>query len=87
MCMDCHHREDRMRTVQNIQEDTILEYAGINIPRIYATSKDRHTNHQSHMIKVESKISNHHVSILIDSREIHIYIDPKLVERFHLKRS
>jgi hypothetical protein len=39
------------------------------------------------MIEVEGKITNHLVAILIDSREIHSYIDPKIVDRFQLKKS
>jgi hypothetical protein len=39
------------------------------------------------MIKVEGKIINQPVSILIDSRERHCYIDPKIVDRLHLEKS
>jgi hypothetical protein len=39
------------------------------------------------MIEVEGKIINHPVYILIDSGEIHCYIDPKIVERLHLDTS
>jgi hypothetical protein len=60
---------------------------GRNIPRIYVSLKDRQQEHQSHMIEVEGKIINHHVDILIYSREIHSYIYPKIVDRFHLERS
>jgi len=38
------------------------------------------------MIEVEGKIDKHPIVILIDSRSSHIYIDPKLVERFKLKK-
>jgi hypothetical protein len=34
------HREDKMRTLHNIQEATIVEDMGINIPRIYASLED-----------------------------------------------
>jgi hypothetical protein len=37
------------------------------------------------MIEVEGKIINQLVSILIDSRVIHCYIDPKKVDRLHLE--
>jgi hypothetical protein len=36
---------------------------------------------------VEGKIINHHVSILIDLGGGHSYIDPKIVDIFHLKKS
>jgi hypothetical protein len=39
------------------------------------------------MIEVEGKIINHPIAILIDSREICCYIDPKIVCRLHLEKS
>jgi hypothetical protein len=39
------------------------------------------------MIEVEGKIINQHVSILIDSKESHCYIDPEIVDRLHLEKS
>jgi predicted aspartyl protease len=43
-------------------------------------------DYQSHMIEVEGKIDNQPIAILIDSGASHSYIDPKIVERFKLKR-
>ena len=54
--------------------------------RIYATLNDRQAEYQSNMIEVEGKIINKPISILIDSREIHFYIDPKIVDRLHLEK-
>jgi hypothetical protein len=65
---DCPHREDRMRIVHNIQEETIMEYVAKNIPRIYVTLDNQQEYHQSNMIEVEGKISNQPIAILIDSR-------------------
>jgi hypothetical protein len=59
---------------------------GINISKIYVALEDQQPKHQSHMIEVEGEMINHHVSILIDSGEFHSYIDPKIVERFHLEK-
>jgi hypothetical protein len=42
---------------------------------------------QSHMIEVEGKINDQPIAILIDSGASHSYLDPKMVERFHLPRS
>jgi hypothetical protein len=39
------------------------------------------------MIEVEGKIINQPIAIFIDSCEIHCYIDPKIVDRLHLKKS
>jgi hypothetical protein len=69
---DFPHKEYKMRIVQSLQ--TIVEDEGINIPRIYVAFEDRHVEHQSHMIEVEGKIINQHVSILIDSGASHNYI-------------
>jgi hypothetical protein len=38
------------------------------------------------MIEVEGKIINQPVSILIDSRECHCYIDPNIMDRLHLEK-
>jgi hypothetical protein len=80
---DCPHRKDRVKTVHNIQESTIVKDMRI----IYATLNDRKEEYQSNMIEVEGKIINHHVVILIDSGESHCYIDPKIVDRLHLEKS
>ena len=55
-------------------------------PRIYATLDNKQADYQSHMIEVESKIDNQPISILIDFGANHIYMDPKLAERFKLKK-
>jgi hypothetical protein len=49
--------------------------------------EDRQEDHQSHMIEVEGNIINQLVDILIDLGESHSYIDPKLVDKFHLMKS
>jgi hypothetical protein len=83
MYKDFPHRKDRVKTVHHIQEDTTVEYMG----RIYAVLNDRQEEYQSNMIEVEGKIINHPVTILIDLREIHCYIDSKIVDRLHLDKS
>jgi hypothetical protein len=54
--------------------------------RIYAALDDRQAEYQSYMIEVEGKIINHPIFILIDSRESHCYIDPKIVDILHLEK-
>jgi hypothetical protein len=39
------------------------------------------------MIEVEGKINDQPIAILINSGASHGYLDPKMVERFHLPRS
>jgi hypothetical protein len=79
---DCPHKKDIVKTVHNIQEDTIVKYMG----RIYAALNDRQIEYQSNMIEVEGKIINQPVSILIDSGASHCYIDPKIVDILHLEK-
>jgi hypothetical protein len=57
------------------------------MPRIYATLDNKQVELQSHMIEVEGMINNHAFTILIDSGASHSYIDPRVVESFHLSRS
>jgi hypothetical protein len=63
------------------------EEMGRNVSRIYAALDNKQANYHSHMIEVEGMINNQTISILIDSGAIHSYIDPKMVESFHLPRS
>jgi len=56
------------------------------MPRMYATLDHRQAEHQSHIIEVEGMIHNQNISILIDSRANHSYIDPSVVKKLHLKR-
>jgi hypothetical protein len=60
---------------------------GISVPRIYASLDNKQEEFQSHMIEVEGMINNHAFTILIDSRVIHSYIDPKVVEILQFPRS
>jgi predicted aspartyl protease len=82
MYKDFPHIKDRVKIVHNVQEATIVEDMG----RIYVALNDRQEEYQSNMIKVEGKIINQHVAILIDSGASHFYIDPKIVDRLHLEK-
>jgi hypothetical protein len=86
MYRDFPHKGERMRIVHNIQEVDTVEDMGRSMPRIYAALDNKQAEYQSHMIEVEGKIDNQPIAILIDSGASHSYIDPNLVERFHLKR-
>jgi hypothetical protein len=83
MYKDFPHIKDIVKTVHNIQEDTIVQDMGI----IYASLNDRKSEYQSNMIEVEGKIINQPVAILIDSGASHCYIDPKIVDILHLDKS
>jgi hypothetical protein len=83
---DFPHRNDKGRVVHNVQQDEIVEDMGNRIPRIYAALNNKQVEFQSHMIEVEGMINNHAFTILIDSGDSHSYIDPRVVESFHLSR-
>jgi hypothetical protein len=87
MYRDFPHISEKVRVVHNVQQAEIVEDMGINVPRIYAALDNKQEKFQSHMIEVEGMINNQTISILIDSRASHSYIDPKMVEIFHFPRS
>jgi hypothetical protein len=86
MFRDFPHRGEKMRIVHNVQQVEIVEDMGINVPRIYASLDNKQVEYQSHMIEVEGMINNQTISILIYSGASHSYIDPKMLESFHLPR-
>jgi hypothetical protein len=73
------HRGDKMRTLHSIKKKDIVEDVGKIMPRIYAALENRRVDYHSHMIKVEGKIDNQPIVILVDYGTSHSYIDPKLV--------
>jgi hypothetical protein len=83
---DCAHKGERMMTIHNIQEDDTMDNMGRGMPMFYASFDNRKIYYQSHMIEVECKINNYPIAILIDFGASNSYIDPKIVERFKLKR-
>jgi hypothetical protein len=85
--MDCPHKNDKVRTVHNVQQEKTVEDMGRSVPRIYASLDNKQVEYQSHMIEVEGMIKNHAFNILIDLGASHIYIDPRVVESLHLPRS
>jgi hypothetical protein len=73
--------------MHNLQEAMTIEDMGRNVPRIYAALDNKHDEFQSHMIELEGKINDQPIAILIDLGASHSYLDPKIMERFHLPRS
>jgi hypothetical protein len=59
---------------------------GSRMPRIYIALDNKQDEFQSHMIEVESMINNRPFTVLIDLGASHSYIDPRMVEIFHLLR-
>ena len=83
----CPHKNSKIIVVHNVQQAETVEDMGSRIPRIYAALDKKQVEFQSHMIEVEVMINNHVVTILIDSRDRHSYIDTNMVESFHLPRN
>jgi hypothetical protein len=77
----------KVRVVHNVRHAEIVEDMGSIMPRIYAALDNKQDEFQSHMIEVEGMINNQPFIILIDSWDSHSYIDPRVVESFHLLRS
>jgi hypothetical protein len=86
MFRDCPHRGEKVRVVHNVQQAETVEDMDRNVPRIYAALDSKQAEYQSQMIEVEGMINNQTIVILIDSGASHSYIDPNMVEIFHLPR-
>jgi hypothetical protein len=84
---DCTHINEKVRVVHNVQQVETIEDMGRSVLRIYAALDNKKAGYQSHMIEVEGMINNQTITILIDSRASHSYIDPRMVESLHLPRS
>jgi hypothetical protein len=84
---DCPHKNGKARAVHNVQQAETVEDMGSRMPRIYAALDNKQDKFQSHMIEVECMINNQPFIILIDSGASHSYVDPRVVEIFHLSRS
>ena len=64
----------------NIQEvETVGQVARV-IPRIYVALEDHHEDHQLIVLEVAGKIVEQSISILIESRSMHTYNTPRLVD-------
>ena len=83
---DWPHRGEKGRVVHNVQRAETVEDMGRYVPRIYAALDNKQAEYQSHIIEVEGMINNQTLVILIDSGASHSYIDPNMVESFHLPR-
>jgi hypothetical protein len=84
--IDCPHKNGKARTIHIVQQDEIVEDMGSRLSRIYASLDNKKVEFQSHMIEVEGTINNRPLVILIDSGASHSYVDPRVVEGFHLMR-
>ena len=82
----CPHKNGKARDVHNVQQAEIVEDMGSRMPRIYAALDNKQAEFQSHMIEVEGMINNQPFIILIDLGASHSYVDPRVVESFHLSR-
>jgi hypothetical protein len=67
MFKDCRHRGEKVRSIYIVQQAEIVEYMGINVPRIYASLDKKKEKYHTHMIEVEGMIHNQTMVILTDS--------------------
>jgi hypothetical protein len=84
---DCPHKNGKERFVNNVQQVETVEDMGSRMPRIYQALDNKQADYKSHMIEVEGMIKNQPFTILVDTGASHNYIDPRVVESFHLIRS
>jgi hypothetical protein len=78
--------------IEKIKREPSIMFSKLKQWRIWAAGCQGSTQpytveFQSHMIEVEGMINNQPFIILIDSRASHSYVDPTVVESFHLSRS
>ena len=76
-----HQKKNKDSKVYNSKDAYTVGDATCNIPRIYEYLENFQANHQSSMIKIEGKINNLPVSILIDSEATFIYVNTNLAQR------
>ena len=67
-----------------LQEASTMNDIAKNIPIVNVSLEYQQADHQSTMLKVEGKVLNIHVSILIDSGSSLSYIASKVVEKCKL---
>ena len=60
------HKTGKVKTMQNIQEDTTVKDMG----KIYVALDDRQAELQSNMIEVEGKIINQSISIILIREQV-----------------
>jgi hypothetical protein len=63
---DCPLRVEKVKVFHNVHQAKTIEDMGRNVPRIYATLDNKKAEFESHMVEIEGKINNKHISILID---------------------
>lgn len=63
-----------------------MDDIAIETPHIYVALEDRQVTYQAMVAKVEDKIVDQFISILIDPRSTHSYVNPKVVESCRLER-
>jgi hypothetical protein len=84
---DCPHKNGKARVVHNVQQAETVEYMGSRMSRIYVALDNKQFEFQFHMIELEGMINKQPFIILIDSGASHSYVDPRVVESFHLSIS
>jgi hypothetical protein len=86
MLRDCPHRQQNKRRVYNVQEATKVNYVDRSMPQIYAALDNIQVDHQDSVVEMEGMISNHLVSILIDSGSNMSYVSPQTIDKCKLQK-
>jgi uncharacterized membrane protein YcaP (DUF421 family) len=73
--------------VENIHEASTVGDVGRSLHQINAVMDGRQDNHKSTVVKIEGKINNTRISILIDPGATLSYITPGVVDSNTLKRT
>jgi hypothetical protein len=60
---DCPHKDEKLISFHNVQQEETMEDMVRSVPRIYATLENKKVDFQSCMIEVEGMINNHAFSI------------------------
>jgi hypothetical protein len=81
MLRDYPHRKQNNRRVYKFQEATTLYDVARSMPQIYAAFDNKQADHQASMVEMEGIISNHHVSILIDSGSNLSCVYPQTIDK------
>jgi hypothetical protein len=80
------HRHSNSNGVYNIQEDTTVDDVARSMLKIHATLDNRKADHQALVVEMEGMVTNHIISILIDTSSNMTYISPQIVEECKLQQ-
>lgn len=81
--LSCHGRRPQNYSGQGVQAVGVV---GQSIPQIYVEFDNKQEDHQASIIEMEGKLSHQVVSIFIDPRSNHIYVNVDLMDKCGLRK-